>query len=65
MGALVQISKRILEGDKLTIETEGRIVIIPWSGIKYLEATAIPAAALPIGAIKGARISQGDGTKQP
>lgn len=55
-GALVEISKRILEGAKLTIQTEGQIIIIPWSSIKYVEASALPAAALPIGAIRGARI---------
>jgi hypothetical protein len=55
-GALVEISKRILEGDKLTIQTEGQVIVIPWSSIKYVEASALPAAALPIGAIRGARI---------
>jgi hypothetical protein len=55
-GALVEISKRILEGDKLTIQMEGQVIIIPWSSIKYIEASALPAAALPIGAIRGARI---------
>ncbi|HEV8544409.1 MAG TPA: hypothetical protein VGR78_18625 [Verrucomicrobiae bacterium] len=56
MGALVEISKRILDSDKLTIQTEGHVIIVPWSSIKYLQANALPAAALPLGAIKGARI---------
>ncbi len=56
MGALVEVSKRILEADKLVIQTEQQVIIVPWSSVLYLEASAIPAAALPIGAIKGARI---------
>ena len=55
-GALVEVSKRILEADKLVIQTEQQVIIIPWSSVKYLEASALPAAALPIGVIKGARI---------
>ena len=55
-GALVEVSKRILEADKLVIQTEQQVIIVPWSSVKYLEASALPAAALPIGVIKGARI---------
>jgi hypothetical protein len=58
VGALVEVSKRILETDKLVIQTEQQVIIVPWASVTYLEATAIPAAALPVGAIKGARISQ-------
>ena len=61
MGALVEVSKRILEADKLVIQVEQQVIIVPWSSVKYMEATAIPAAALPIGAIKGARIVQSAG----
>jgi len=56
MGALVELSKRVLEADKLIIQTEQQLMIVPWSSIQYLEASALPAAALPIGVIKGARI---------
>jgi hypothetical protein len=56
MGALVEVSKRILEADKLVIQTDQRLIIVPWSSVKYIEASAIPAAALPLGVIKGARI---------
>ncbi len=55
-GALVEAAKRILEADKLTIQTDEQIVIIPWSSVKYVEASSVPAAALPFGVIKGARI---------
>ena len=56
MGALIEIGKRILEADKLVVDAEGRILIIPWSSVKYVDASAVPSAALPMGAIKGARI---------
>ena len=49
--------KRALESDKLVIEAEGRLLIIPWSSIKQVELTPAPAA-VPFGAIMGARISQ-------
>ena len=58
VGALVEVAKRILEADKLIIQTEQEVIIIPWSSVKYIAATAIPAAALPVGAIKGARIAE-------
>ena len=64
MGALVEVSKRVLEADKLVIQTERQLIVVPWSSVKYLEATAVPAAALPIGAIKGARIVQSAGGKE-
>ena len=56
MGALIEIGKRILEADKLVVDAEGRILIIPWSSVKYVDASAVPSAALPVRAIKGARI---------
>lgn len=59
MGALVEVSKRILEADKLVIQTETQTLIIPWSSIQHVEAGVLPSAALPIGAIKGARIVSG------
>ena len=55
-GALLEAAKRILEGDKLAIQTEDQLLIIPWNSVKYLEAGAVPAAALPFGVIKGAHI---------
>jgi hypothetical protein len=49
--------KKALESDKLVIEAEGRLVIIPWGSIKHVEMTPAPPA-VPFGSIKGARISQ-------
>ena len=55
-GAVMEAAKRILEADKLVIQTEQQLIVIPWTSVKYLEAAAVPAAALPFGAIKGASI---------
>ena len=46
-GALLEGAKRILEGDKLVIQTEQQLVIIPWSSVQFLEGASVPAAALP------------------
>lgn len=54
-GAVMEAMKRVLESDKLTIEADGRLVVIPWASVQHLEVTPVPAA-LPFGAIKGARI---------
>ena len=56
MGALMEALKRILEGDKLVIHTEQQVVVIPWSSVQYIESSSVAATALPLGAIKGARI---------
>ncbi len=56
MGALVEAAKTIIESDKLVLQTEDQVVIVPWTSIKLVAAAAVPAAALPFGAIKGARI---------
>ena len=56
LGAVMEAGKKILESDKLVLQTDQQLIIIPWSSIKYLAATAVPAAALPFGTIKGARI---------
>lgn len=56
-GALIDGMKRLLESDKLVIQTDQQLVIIPWSSVKLVEASGVPASALPFGAIKGARIT--------
>ena len=60
IGALVEVSKRILEADKLVIQAGDQTLIIPWASVQQLEASGLPSAALPIGAIKGARILKSD-----
>lgn len=47
--------KKVMETDKLIIEAEGRLYVIPWSSVKLVELSSLPAA-LPFGAIKGAKV---------
>ena len=54
-GAVMEAVKRVLESDKLTIEADGRLVVIPWASVQHVEVTPVPSA-LPFGAIKGAKI---------
>lgn len=54
-AAVIEAMKKILESDKLVIEGEGRLIIIPWASVKQLEVSPVPPA-LPFGAIKGAKI---------
>ena len=56
-AAVLEGMKRVMESDKLVIEAEGRLIVIPWSSVNHLELTPVPPA-VPFGAIKGARISQ-------
>ena len=56
LGAVMEVGKRILESDKLVLQTDQQLIIVPWSSVKYLEAASMSGAALPFGAIKGARI---------
>ncbi|MGO8838130.1 MAG: hypothetical protein ACLQAH_11470 [Limisphaerales bacterium] len=65
VGAVIEAAKRILESDKLVIQTEQQLIIVPWSSVKYVEAASVPAAALPFGTIKGARIITQDKSGQP
>ncbi len=54
-AALLEAMKRIVESDKLAIEAEGRLLVIPWSSIQNLEVSPVPPA-VPFGAIRNARI---------
>jgi len=56
-AAVLESVKKALESDKVVIEAEGKLVIIPWSSIKQVELTPAPAA-VPFGAIQGAHINQ-------
>lgn len=56
-AAVLEGLKKIMEGDKIAIEAEGRLIVIPWSSVQQVEVTPAPASAsLPFGAIKNARV---------
>jgi len=54
--AVLEAMKKLMESDKLAIEAEGRLIVIPWSSVKQLEVTPLPPS-LPFGTIKGAKIA--------
>jgi len=56
-AAVLEGMKRIMEGDKIAIEAEGRLIVIPWSSVQQIEVTPIPSS-LPFGAIKNAKVVQ-------
>lgn len=55
VAAVMESIKRAMEADKLAIETEDRLLVIPWTSVKLIEVTPVPPA-LPFGAIRNARI---------
>jgi hypothetical protein len=55
-GALIEALKRLLEADKLVIQTEQKVLVIPWPSVQYVEATAVNWTALPLGSIRGATL---------
>ena len=38
-AAVLESMKRMGESDKLAIEAEGRLIVIPWSSVQYIELT--------------------------
>jgi hypothetical protein len=61
LATIVEGIKRILESDKLVIQTDERVIVVPWSSVKYLEAASVPANVLPFGAFVGATILSSEG----
>jgi hypothetical protein len=51
--------KRVMEADKLAIEADGRLLVIPWASVQHIDLTPVPPA-LPFGVIKGAQIRRSD-----
>ena len=59
-GALLEALKKALELEKMVIEADGKLLIIPWAGVKYIEVTpAPPPEATPFGAIRNAKVVSG------
>lgn len=63
-AAVLEAMKKALGTDKLVIEAEGKLVIMPWSSIQQIEVTPAPPA-VPFGAIMGARIRPMSGNATP
>ena len=58
-AAALEGIKTIMQTDKLAIEAEGRLIIIPWSSVKQLEVSPVPPPpSLPFGVIKNAKVVQ-------
>jgi hypothetical protein len=55
--AVLEALKKMMEADKLAIEAEGRLIVIPWSSVKQLEVSPVPPS-LPFGVIKNAKVVQ-------
>jgi hypothetical protein len=56
-GAVLEGMKKNLEADKLAIEAEGRLMVIPWASVQQLEFSPVPpSASLPFGVIKNAKV---------
>ena len=53
--ALLESLKKSLESERLVIEADGRLMIIPWSNVRWVEVVPAPES-LPFGAIRHARI---------
>ncbi len=56
-AAVMEGMKKMMESDKLAIEAEGRLIVIPWASVKQLEVTPVPPS-LPFGVIKNAKVVQ-------
>ena len=54
-AAVLEAMKKLMDSDKLVLEGEGRLLVIPWSSVKQLEVSPVPPS-LPFGAIKGAKV---------
>ena len=54
-AAILEGIKKIMESDKLVLEADGRLIVIPWASVKQLEVAPVPPS-LPFGAVKNAKI---------
>ena len=61
-AAVLEGVKRTMESDKLTLEADGRLTVVPWARVHQGETSPVPAA-LPFSVIEGARILKSDETK--
>jgi hypothetical protein len=54
-AGLLEAFKRIMEADKLAIQTEDRLLVIPWASVQHIEFSP-PPATTPFGTIQKARL---------
>ncbi len=54
-AAVLEAMKRIMESDKLVIEAEGRLIVIPWASVARPEVSPV-SPSLPFGVIKNAKM---------
>ncbi len=54
-AAVLEAMKKVMDSDKLVLEAEGRLLVIPWASVKQVEVSPVPPA-MPFGAIKGAKV---------
>jgi len=55
--AVLEAMKKMMEADKLAIQAEDRLIVIPWASVQQLEVSPVPPS-LPFGAIKNAKVVQ-------
>jgi len=56
-GAVLEGMKKMMESDKLVIEADGRLIVIPWASVQQLEVAPAPSS-VPFGVIKNAKVVQ-------
>lgn len=58
-AAALEGMKKIMAADKLVIEADGRLLVIPWASVQQLEFSPVPpSTSLPFGVIKNAKVVQ-------
>jgi hypothetical protein len=54
-AGVLEAFKRIMDADKLAIQTDDHLLIIPWPSVKYLELSP-PPLTVPFGTVQKARL---------
>ena len=54
-AGVLEAFKRIMEADKIAIQTEDKLIMIPWASVQHIEFSP-PPATTPFGTIQKARV---------
>jgi hypothetical protein len=54
-AGLLEAFKRIMEADKIAIQTEDKLIMIPWASVQHIELRP-PPPTTPFGTIQKARV---------